>query len=134
MAERRRAPRVSLRKYMVLYSKDSWLSFMMSKPGASAALVNVSKGGVQILTQEPLPAHSTFRVSIKSKQLVEPVSFKGLVAWCKKIAGKDFYQVGIRFAKPSTELAGEIDRLVEEHDFNAKMDGWQRGRAGKVKE
>ncbi|MBI3271215.1 MAG: PilZ domain-containing protein [Planctomycetes bacterium] len=125
-SDRRRSERVSLRKYFVLYSKDSWLSFLRSKPGTSAALVNVGEGGVQILTQEPVPVLTGYSFHIKAKQMADAVEFKGIVAWCKRIPGKDFYQVGVKFSKPNSGLAADIDKLVEEHNFNAKVEKWKR--------
>ncbi|MBI3268114.1 MAG: PilZ domain-containing protein [Planctomycetes bacterium] len=122
-AERRRTRRLPVQKMMVLYSKDSWLSFLLSKPGTSAGLLDVGKLGMQILAQEALPAQTRyrFRISGTGSASRAKADFRGVVAWCRKMSGKDFFCVGIRFDRADPARAAAIDTWVKEHRFQGTM-------------
>lgn len=119
--ERRRTGRTKMAHYFAEYSRPSFWSYFRRPQGTRAHLFDVGKGGVQMLTREPLEVRKDYTVAIEAKSLAEPFHTRGEVVWCKPVQGQNLYRIGVRFKKPSSHLLQSVTQLLEENRVNASM-------------
>lgn len=68
------------------------------KKNKTCLIVNLSRGGVNFLIQEPLPVNNPITMKITIPGQTSPLTLKGLVCWCLPDPGRsDEYQIGAQF-------------------------------------
>lgn len=96
--ERRACVRFKIPGATVSYQKKS---LFFAKPGfieEFCPLLDISRGGVRFLTQNPVRPNTevTVKISIPGERI--PFSMKGVVKWSSSAEGKTHrYQVGVQF-------------------------------------
>lgn len=106
-AEKRRYPRLNLRNPM---------SYKRIETGASAfkgsLIRNISEGGARMTIYEFLPRNLKLAVEIPLLTGVESVKGTCRVAWVRKAAFGEQYDVGVEFDSLGCEDAGRIAKFV----------------------
>jgi len=106
-AEKRRYPRLDLRNPMRYRRLEA------SSSGFKGSLIrNISEGGARMTIYEFLPRN--LKLAIEIPLLTEAESVKGTcrVAWARKAAFSEQYDVGIEFDSLGCEDAGRIAKFV----------------------
>ena len=84
------------------------------KKGKTCLVVNISRGGICFLSQEPLKVNSSITMNITFPEESPALILKGQVCWCLPGLGhSDEYQVGIRFLPFENKRGSNPPRLLE---------------------
>ncbi|MBI3270343.1 MAG: PilZ domain-containing protein [Planctomycetes bacterium] len=114
--DRRTAPRSSLKKYFVHFSRDSFLARIGLGKKNHASLVNASKAGLQVVGPEQLKVGDRFRFVLKGPGAAKDFSFAGTVSWCKRSTRqRNFFQAGIKFEGIDSSRLEDLQRILDEH-------------------
>jgi c-di-GMP-binding flagellar brake protein YcgR len=77
-----------------------------------ARVINISKGGVKIVSSQPLSFSETIRVSFSLPDMRSPIQADGKVAWADIHGG-----AGVRFMQIESRLAKKLELWVEQRYF-----------------
>jgi Tfp pilus assembly protein PilZ len=84
------------------------------KKNKTCLVVNLSRGGVNFLSQEPLPVNNPITMKITIPGQVSPLTLNGLVCWCLPDPGRsDEYQIGAQFLAFEKKRGSNDPRLLE---------------------
>jgi len=106
--EKRKDPRYEVDLKVDYASKDIFVSNYVS---------NISKGGIFIQTESPLPIRSKIQLKIFLPDTKVTIAVKGMVAWnydIKKGSGKISSGMGIRFVDLSPEGKAVLEEYVQQ--------------------
>jgi hypothetical protein len=93
------------------------------KKGRPCLVVNISRGGINFLSQEPLKPNSLITMRITFPEGVSSLTLKGQVCWCLPGLGRsDEYQVGIQFLPFEKKRGSNDPRLL---DKLVKLENWK---------
>lgn len=132
VVERRKAVRHTMSNYFVEYMRDQFfwfLSFLSRAKLVRASLVNISRGGINLLTQERLPVWESYRFRIEPKTLADPLTLRGRVVWCQQVEGKEHYRIGVHFDRIGSSAQSALDQLIEENQVYGRMERWSLNRS-----
>jgi uncharacterized protein (TIGR02266 family) len=101
---RRSSPRVSL---------SVTVSYRFEHTIASALCANVSKGGMQLRTMNPLPTGSRMRLRFRLPGSKKEIDAEVAVAWSDQRTG-----MGLQFVSLDAESQAEVDEYVDRHFFS----------------
>jgi uncharacterized protein (TIGR02266 family) len=101
---RRSSPRVAL---------SVTVSYRFEHTIASAVCANVSKGGIQLRTMNPLPTGSRLRLRFRLPGSKKEIDAETVVAWSDQRTG-----MGLQFASLDAEAQAEVDEYVDRHFFS----------------
>lgn len=117
--EKRKFPRLNA-YHLVKYRLASWPP---DKGPVLASIRNISAGGMQIVTDEPLPLNSVFEIYISFPYLTQPVPCKAKTVWMSKINKINKFRAGLEFIEIDelcrTNIAKHaefINRTIKERD------------------
>ena len=74
-------------------------------------LVDITQGGMRILSDAPIDQGSTLRVWLEI--LSEKISLSIKVQWNNKIEYSNIYYTGCRFVDPSSEAITKIENFID---------------------
>jgi Tfp pilus assembly protein PilZ len=93
------------------------------KKNKTCLIVNLSRGGVNFLSQEPLPVNNPITMKITIPGQVSPLTLNGLVCWCLPDPGRsDEYQIGAQFLAFEKKRGSNDPRLLERL---VKLENWK---------
>jgi Tfp pilus assembly protein PilZ len=93
------------------------------KTGRPCLVVNISRGGISFLSQEPLQPNSSITMRITFPEGMSPMTLKGQVCWCLPGLGRsDEYQVGVQFLAFNKKRGSNPPRLLEKL---IKLEDWK---------
>ncbi|GEM_PF-4433419 len=102
-SERRREKRVPVRECFVECCANSFWNFLKKPTAETFPLVDISKGGCQILASSGMALGLSVNLHLMVPKDPKPVEVLGTVAWCKRSSAKNrdeiFFSIGLRFAK-----------------------------------
>lgn len=115
-AERRREKRVPTRECFVECCAQSFWNFLKKPTPETFPLVDISKGGCQVLATSGMALGLSVRLHLMVPKEPNPVEVLGSVAWCKRSSAKNrdeiFFSIGIRFAKFQAKERERFDLLL----------------------
>ena len=97
--ERRRHPRFEVDDSHVTLYRDGLLTKVgFGKDNKARLVVDLSEGGLQVITCERLPIGSKVRIHLEIEKFQDAIELAGVVRWCFQNAQKkeDFY-AGVQF-------------------------------------
>ncbi len=126
--ERRACVRFKIPGSTVSYQKKT---FLFARPGyveEFCPILDISRGGVRFLTQNPLKENTevVLKISVPGERI--PFTMKGNVKWTSPSEGKSHrYQVGVQFypygEKKDQNLPGNLVKIIAlEQKFLEKED------------
>ena len=84
------------------------------KKDKTCLVVNISRGGICFLSQEPLKVNGLITMKITFPEEMPALTLKGQVCWCLPGLGRsDEYQVGARFLPFENKKGSNPPRLLE---------------------
>jgi uncharacterized protein (TIGR02266 family) len=83
----------------------------------SSYMLNISKGGLFIRTDEALPLDTIVFLRFTLPGDTKPIETAGKVVWCNAREEKGYFPrgMGIKFVKLNSDDAGKIKKFVDEH-------------------
>lgn len=118
MKDRRKdKARVKVRSCTVKSAHSRFLSFLKKPEENTHVLVNLSLGGASLLSKKAAEKGTPLDLTIDAPAFLETITAKAKVTWCKKVPGKDVFQVGVEFTRLSGDSKKRIARLLEEADL-----------------
>lgn len=80
---------------------------------ASAQTVDISKGGIGIISKRKIPLDEKIAVEIDTAPNSEPILVMGKVVWVRKMTDEDRYRVGLKFQKAfSAQAQQKLSKLA----------------------
>jgi Tfp pilus assembly protein PilZ len=115
--------RQDLRKYLRfkiddasagLYVKGFLTSIGLGRANKARAAINLSEGGVMLLTRERIAIGTKVTIRIEMEKFSDVIETTGLVRWCEQSAksNKDYY-AGIQFDKLEESDLKKISQMRE---------------------
>jgi len=93
------------------------------KTGRPCLVINISRGGVNFLSQESLKPNSLITMKITFPEGVSLLTLKGQVCWCLPGLGRsDEYQAGVQFLPFEKKRGSNDPRLL---DKLIKLEDWK---------
>jgi Tfp pilus assembly protein PilZ len=84
------------------------------KKNKTCLIVNISRGGINFLSQEPLPVNNPITMKVTVPGQTSPLNLKGLICWCLPDPGRsDEYQIGAQFLAFENKRGSNDPRLLE---------------------
>lgn len=114
-AERRKHLRFDLDATVVTVYRDGLLTLIgMGKENKAKVPVNLSEGGLQVITRERLPSGAKVRIRLEMEKFKDVIEAAGVVRWCyQNSKRKDDFHVGIEFDDLPAAEARKIASLRE---------------------
>lgn len=113
MEDKRSSPRIETKIDILFKESGAFIrSYMM----------NVSRGGLFLKTEKPLPIDSTVTLMIRLPGQTEPMEIQGCVVWSNPKAKNTAFPcgMGIQFTKLNPEHKKKIDEFVDKHQKEIK--------------
>lgn len=129
MPEKRRERRKHLRQYFAEYVPVTLISMLGvgKRQAQKAAILDLSDGGICLLTKEPLPVRKDFYIIIHARGIADDMKLRANVRWGRKVPKKEgYYQIGFSFTKLSSLDKDQVNRLLEESSVLEKMEDWKK--------
>ena len=113
MNENRRLKRWHLIYYLRVFNQDTG--------SLLGHIVDVSTGGMKVVSENPIPTEKDFRLRMEVPQeggSAEGVLLNAHSLWCSKDANPDFYATGFRLVNPDRAIIKLIYDIIEDLSFS----------------
>ena len=113
MVDRRKIKRRHLIYYLRIFDRDSGELL--------GHLVDISTGGMMIISEQPLETRKRFRLRMVFPEKLlgkENFDFEARSLWCKPDLNPSFYDIGFSIENLSPEVIQTIEQLITEYGFN----------------
>lgn len=75
--------------------------------------VDISEGGIGLISNRAIPLDEKIAVEIATDPNAQPILAIGKVVWIRKVGGKNFYRVGLKFQNAfSSRARQKLSRAI----------------------
>ncbi len=89
------------------------VTFKTGKQLITSYMKNVSRGGIFIKTDKPLPLNTEVELNFRLPNSYRLFKTKGLVVWVSPPGGKKQPGIGVQFREMSEEDAAYLEKVIE---------------------
>lgn len=126
-SERRREKRLPTRECFVECCAQSFWNFLKKPTPETFPLVDISKGGCQVLASSGMALGLSVRLHLMVPRDPRPVEVMGKVAWCKRSSAKNrdevFFSIGIQFVRFPAKERERFEMLLLTKRFEKPSGG-----------
>ncbi|MBI4615106.1 MAG: PilZ domain-containing protein [Planctomycetes bacterium] len=117
--DRRKFARFPVRDAFLLFKFHTGTPIMKGDQLFKGPVVNLSQGGAQFITAQPVAVGKLLRIQIDLPAFADKMNLDARVIWTREIQkeGKTLHRVGIAFEKVSPDLAEKLGKIDKDDDL-----------------